>query len=54
MAAVFRTFGRLDYADGPSGHVGLHNPVDLELFWISKFHTIGPNARVLATDRLTT
>lgn len=36
MAAAFRTFARLDYADGASGHVSLRDPVDPELFWISK------------------
>lgn len=36
MAAAFRTFARLGFADGASGHISLRDPVDPELFWISK------------------
>lgn len=35
MAAAFRTFARLGWADGASGHISLRDPVDPELFWIS-------------------
>jgi len=36
MAAAFRTFARLGYADGASGHISLRDPVDPKCFWISK------------------
>lgn len=36
MAAAFRTFARLGFADGASGHISLRDPVDPDLFWISK------------------
>jgi len=36
MAAGFRTFARLGYADGASGHISLRDPVNPENFWISK------------------
>lgn len=35
MAAAFRTFARLGWADGASGHISLRDPVDEKLFWIS-------------------
>lgn len=36
MAAAFRTFARLGWADGASGHISLRDPVHPELFWISE------------------
>lgn len=36
MAAAFRTSARLGWADGASGHISLRDPLDPELFWISK------------------
>lgn len=36
MAAAFRTFARLGWADGCSGHISLRDPVNPELFWISE------------------
>jgi hypothetical protein len=38
MAAAFRTFARLGYADGASGHISLRDPVNPEHFWISKYN----------------
>ncbi|KAK3635422.1 hypothetical protein LTR56_014706 [Elasticomyces elasticus] len=37
MAAAFRTFARLGWADGASGHISLRDPVDPELFWINPY-----------------
>ncbi|KAK5163152.1 uncharacterized protein LTR77_010936 [Saxophila tyrrhenica] len=37
MAAAFRTFARLGWADGASGHISLRDPVHPELFWINPY-----------------
>jgi hypothetical protein len=37
MAAAFRTFARLGWADGCSGHISLRDPVNPAHFWISEF-----------------
>ncbi|KAL1875490.1 hypothetical protein VTK73DRAFT_10040 [Phialemonium thermophilum] len=37
MAAAFRTFARLGWADGASGHISLRDPVDPKLFWINPY-----------------
>lgn len=37
MAAAFRTFARLGYSDGASGHISLRDPVNPECFWISEY-----------------
>ena len=35
MAAAFRIFDKLGFADGASGHISLRDPVDPSCFWIS-------------------
>lgn len=37
MAAAFRTFARLGWADGASGHISLRDPVNPEHFWINPY-----------------
>ncbi|KAF4122355.1 Ribulose-5-phosphate 4-epimerase/Fuculose-1-phosphate aldolase [Geosmithia morbida] len=37
MAAAFRTFARLGWADGASGHISLRDPVNPEWFWINPY-----------------
>jgi ribulose-5-phosphate 4-epimerase/fuculose-1-phosphate aldolase len=37
MAAAFRTFARLGYADGASGHISLRDPVNPDCFWINPY-----------------
>jgi hypothetical protein len=37
MAAAFRTFARLGWADGASGHISLRDPVNPENFWINPY-----------------
>lgn len=37
MAAAFRVFAKLGYADAASGHISLRDPVDPSCFWISKY-----------------
>ncbi len=37
MAAAFRTFARLGWADGASGHISLRDPVNREWFWINPY-----------------
>lgn len=37
MAAAFRTFARLGWADGASGHISLRDPLDPEHFWINPY-----------------
>lgn len=37
MAAAFRTFARLGWADGASGHISLRDPVSPENFWINPY-----------------
>ena len=37
MAAAFRTFARLGWADGASGHISLRDPVNSDWFWINPY-----------------
>ncbi|KAK2697462.1 hypothetical protein QWA68_004221 [Fusarium oxysporum] len=37
MAAAFRVFAKLGYADGSSGHISLRDPVDPDTFWINPY-----------------
>jgi hypothetical protein len=37
MAVAFRTFARLGWADGASGHISLRDPVNPEWFWINPY-----------------
>ena len=37
MAAAFRTFARLGWADGASGHISLRDAVNPENFWINPY-----------------
>jgi ribulose-5-phosphate 4-epimerase/fuculose-1-phosphate aldolase len=37
MAAAFRIFARLGWADGASGHISLRDPVTPENFWINPY-----------------
>ncbi|KAL2205993.1 class 2 aldolase adducin domain-containing protein [Sarocladium strictum] len=37
MAAAFRTFARLGWADGASGHISLRDPVNPDWFWINPY-----------------
>ncbi|KIV91686.1 hypothetical protein PV10_06200 [Exophiala mesophila] len=37
MAAAFRTFARLGWADGASGHISLRDPVNPHWFWINPY-----------------
>lgn len=37
MAAAFRTFARLGWADGASGHISLRDPVNPQWFWINPY-----------------
>lgn len=37
MAAAFRTFARLGWADGASGHISLRDPINPEWFWINPY-----------------
>lgn len=37
MAAAFRTFARLGYADGASGHISVRDPVNPHHFWINPY-----------------
>ncbi|CZR48382.1 hypothetical protein LB506_009361 [Fusarium annulatum] len=37
MAAAFRVFAKLGYADGSSGHISLRDPVESETFWINPY-----------------
>lgn len=36
MAAAFRVFAKLGYADGAGGHISLRDPVNPNHFWISE------------------
>ncbi|KAK3633142.1 hypothetical protein LTR56_015918 [Elasticomyces elasticus] len=37
MAAAFRTFARLGWADGASGHISVRDPINPEWFWINPY-----------------
>ncbi|EPE09055.1 class ii aldolase and adducin domain-containing protein [Ophiostoma piceae UAMH 11346] len=37
MAAAFRIFAKLGFADGSSGHISLRDPVEPETFWINPY-----------------
>jgi hypothetical protein len=40
MAAAFRVFAKLGYADGAGGHISLRDPVRTDCFWISEFYVL--------------
>ncbi|KFY79990.1 hypothetical protein V499_01096 [Pseudogymnoascus sp. VKM F-103] len=37
MAAAFRIFAKMGFADGASGHISLRDPTDLKTFWINPY-----------------
>ncbi|OBT38989.1 hypothetical protein VE00_10359 [Pseudogymnoascus sp. WSF 3629] len=37
MAAAFRIFAKMGFADGASGHISLRDPTDPETFWINPY-----------------
>ncbi|CAI7652884.1 unnamed protein product [Penicillium pancosmium] len=37
MAAAFRIFAKLGFADGSSGHISLRDPIDPQTFWINPY-----------------
>ncbi|EMC93432.1 hypothetical protein BAUCODRAFT_75677 [Baudoinia panamericana UAMH 10762] len=37
MAAAFRIFAKLGFADGGSGHISLRDPIDPKTFWINPY-----------------
>ncbi|KAJ6102186.1 hypothetical protein N7486_004613 [Penicillium sp. IBT 16267x] len=37
MAAAFRIFAKLGFADGSSGHISLRDPIEPETFWLNPY-----------------